>query len=95
MCNPLKQRTYKILLTKEPERVYTATVPVLPGCIIYGDNVDHAIAMAKEAIELYIERLEKRVSQFLMIVIPFNIHFPLEFLFKRLDQKRLEKNGFE
>lgn len=56
----MKQRTYKILLTKEPEGAYTATVPVLPGCITYGDNVDHAIAMAKEAIELYIEHLEEK-----------------------------------
>lgn len=56
----MKQRTYKILLTKEPEGAYTATVPVLQGCITYGDNVDHAIAMAKEAIELYIEHLEEK-----------------------------------
>jgi predicted RNase H-like HicB family nuclease len=56
----MKNRTYKILLTKEPEGVYTATVPALPGCITYGDNVDHAISMAKEAIELYIENLREK-----------------------------------
>ena len=32
-------------------------LPALPGCITCGDNVDEAIAMAKEAIELYIESL--------------------------------------
>ena len=53
------QLTYKILLHKEPEGQYTATVPALPGCITYGENVDHAIAMAKEAIELYIEQLQE------------------------------------
>lgn len=52
--------TYKILLHKEPEGQYTVTVPVLPGCITYGENVDHAIEMAKEAIELYIEELQER-----------------------------------
>lgn len=51
----MTNRTYKILLTKEPEGAYTATVPALPGCVTYGDNVDHAIPMAKEAIELYLE----------------------------------------
>jgi antitoxin HicB len=56
----MKNRTYKILLTKEPEGAYTATVPALPGCITYGDNVDHAISMAKEAIELYIENLREK-----------------------------------
>ena len=50
--------TYKILLTKEPEGTYTANVPALPGCITYGENIDHAIEMAKEAIELYIETLQ-------------------------------------
>lgn len=54
------QRTYKIMLHKEPEGQYTATVPALPGCITYGDNIDHVIAMAKEAIELYIEFLQEK-----------------------------------
>lgn len=56
----MKARTYKILLTKEPEGVYTVTVPALPGCITYGDNVEHAILMAREAIELYIENLRDK-----------------------------------
>ena len=33
-------------------------VPALPGCITYGDDVDHAMAMAKEAIELFLETLK-------------------------------------
>ncbi len=56
----MTNRTYKILLNKEPEGAYTAIVPALPGCITYGDNVDHAISMAKEAIELYIEHLQEK-----------------------------------
>ena len=54
------QLTYKILMHKEPEGGYTVSVPALPGCITYGDSVDHAIAMAKEAIELYVEELQDR-----------------------------------
>jgi antitoxin HicB len=56
----MRSRTYKILLTKEPEGAYTASVPALPGCITYGDNIDHAISMAKEAIEVYIEHLQEK-----------------------------------
>lgn len=52
--------TYRILLNKEPEGQYTVTVPALPGCITYGENVDHAIEMAKEAIAVYIEELRSR-----------------------------------
>jgi antitoxin HicB len=56
----MRNLTYRILLTKEPEGAYTAVVPALPGCITYGENVDHAISMAKEAIELYIENLQDK-----------------------------------
>ncbi len=52
--------TYKIHLHKEAEGGYTVSVPVLPGCITYGEDVDDAITMAKEAIELYIEELQER-----------------------------------
>ncbi|MBN8573090.1 MAG: type II toxin-antitoxin system HicB family antitoxin [Candidatus Kapabacteria bacterium] len=52
--------TYKIHLHKEAEGGFTVSVPVLPGCITYGKDIDEAIAMAKEAIELYIEELQER-----------------------------------
>ena len=55
----MRNLTYKILLTQEPEGAYTATVPALPGCITDGEDIDHAILMAKEAIELYIEHLHE------------------------------------
>lgn len=52
--------TYKILLHKEAEGGFMVTVPALPGCITQGDDLDEAMAMAKEAIELYIEELKER-----------------------------------
>lgn len=56
----MKNYTYKILLHKEPEGGFTVTVPALPGCITYGEDIDETIEMAREAIELYIEELESR-----------------------------------
>ncbi|MBF8277429.1 MAG: type II toxin-antitoxin system HicB family antitoxin [Planctomycetota bacterium] len=53
----MKLLNYRILLRKEPEGGYTVVVPTLPGCITYGDTIDEAIKMAKEAIGLYIESL--------------------------------------
>jgi antitoxin HicB len=50
--------SYRVLLRKEPEGGYTVIVPSLPGCVTYGDTVEEAIEMAKEAIELYIESLK-------------------------------------
>jgi len=58
--NSATLRHYKIMLHKEPEGQYTVTVPALSGCITFGNNVEHAILMAKEAIELYIEELNAR-----------------------------------
>ena len=51
--------SYRILLRKEPEGGYTVIVPSLPGCITYGETIEEAIEMAKEAIELYIESLKE------------------------------------
>ncbi|WP_436416720.1 type II toxin-antitoxin system HicB family antitoxin [Petrimonas sp.] len=52
--------TYNIQLRKENEGGYTVIVPALPGCITYGETVDEAIEMAKEAVELYVEELAER-----------------------------------
>ena len=54
------QLTYKILMHKELEGTYTVSVPALPGCITYGETVEHSMLMVKEAIELYIEELKER-----------------------------------
>jgi len=53
------EKTYnlRIMLRKEPEGGYTAFVPSLPGCVTYGDTIDEAREMVKEAVELYIESL--------------------------------------
>ncbi len=52
--------TYKILLQKETEGGFTVMVPALPGCITYGEDIDEAKLMAKEAVEQYIEELQAR-----------------------------------
>ncbi len=50
---------YRVIFRKEPEGGYTVNVPSLPGCITFGDTIDEAIEMAKEAILLYIDSLKK------------------------------------
>jgi antitoxin HicB len=54
----MKSLNYRIRLIKEEEGGYTVVVPVLPGCVTFGETLDEAIAMAKEAIEGYIETLK-------------------------------------
>jgi antitoxin HicB len=59
----MQHLSYRILLRKEPEGGFTVIVPSLPGCVTYGETMDEAIEMAKEAIELYIESLEAHDDQ--------------------------------
>ena len=55
----MKQCTYRILITPEEEGGFSVSVPSLPGCFTQGETIDEAIAMAKEAVSLYIESLEE------------------------------------
>ena len=57
--NSMKVLNYRIRLKKEPEGGYTVMVPLLLGCVTYGETIEEAIDMAKEAIELYIESLKE------------------------------------
>lgn len=57
----MEQSLYQILLTPEEEGGFSVSVPALPGCFTQGETMDEAIEMAKEAISLYVESLEKDV----------------------------------
>lgn len=49
---------YTIILHPDIEEGgYTVTVPALPGCVTQGETLEEAIAMAKDAIRLYIDTL--------------------------------------
>ena len=49
--------TYTVHLEPAEEGGYTVTVPALPPVVTEGDTYDEALAMAEEAILLYIEHL--------------------------------------
>ncbi|MCU0637743.1 MAG: type II toxin-antitoxin system HicB family antitoxin [Methanothrix sp.] len=53
----MKTLNYRIRLEREDEGGYTVIVPTLAGCVTFGETVEEAIEMAKEAIEGYIETL--------------------------------------
>ena len=48
---------YTIVLIPEDEGGYSVEVPLLPGCVTQGETREEAIAMAKDAIQLYLESL--------------------------------------
>lgn len=53
----MSQYQYTIILHPDTEEGYTVTVPALPGCVTQGETLEGAIAMAKDAIRLYVESL--------------------------------------
>ncbi|MBI3290262.1 type II toxin-antitoxin system HicB family antitoxin [Candidatus Microgenomates bacterium] len=55
----MKILNYTIIYNAEPEGGFTVTVPSLPGCVTYGGNLEEAKKMAKDAIGLYLESLQK------------------------------------
>ena len=48
-------QSYAVLLVPDPEvGGFTVTVPAIPDIVTEGDSEEHALAMAKEAIALYL-----------------------------------------
>jgi predicted RNase H-like HicB family nuclease len=50
---------YTVYLRPEPEGGYTVIVPSLPGCITWGEDIQEARSMARDAIETYLASLKK------------------------------------
>ncbi|PJC30261.1 antitoxin HicB [Candidatus Roizmanbacteria bacterium CG_4_9_14_0_2_um_filter_39_13] len=55
----MKKRVFKYtaVFQKEPEGGYTVYIPILPGCVSYGKDLDEAQKMIQEALELYLESM--------------------------------------
>lgn len=47
----------KVVLEKDEDGVFVATVPALPGCISQGKTEKQALKNIKEAIELHVHTL--------------------------------------
>jgi hypothetical protein len=70
-----KTRTYRIVLRKEPEGAYTALVPSLPGCITWGENVEHALKWQGKPLKVISLFCKKKANQYQMITRLSNTHF--------------------
>jgi antitoxin HicB len=52
-----KSHEFEIVLQPEADGGFSVSVPALPGCHTQGDTREEAVAMAKDAIEGYLEVL--------------------------------------
>jgi antitoxin HicB len=55
----MERREYEIGLVPEAEGGFSVFVPELPSVATQGETVQEAIAMAREAIELYVEAMDE------------------------------------
>jgi predicted RNase H-like HicB family nuclease len=47
--------SYTVVLEREADGGFVASVPALPGCVTQGDSREEVLSNIREAIELYIE----------------------------------------
>ena len=52
-----EQHDFEVVLTPQAEGGYTVSVPDLPDVVTEGETREEALAMAKEAIEGYLESM--------------------------------------
>lgn len=54
------QREVAVVFEPQPEGGYSVYAPELPGMVTQGKTLEEAIAMAEEAIELYVVSMRER-----------------------------------
>jgi len=50
---------FNVLVERDEDRYYVATVPSLPGCHTQAKSLDELTERAKEAIEVYLEATQQ------------------------------------
>jgi antitoxin HicB len=50
--------TYTVVFVREEDGRYAVSVPALPGCHTWGENLPHAVQMVEEAMECHLESLQ-------------------------------------
>ncbi len=62
------EKTFEVVIEKDEDGIYVASVPELPGCHTQADTLKELEENIKEAIEAYLESLgddEKPVTKFI------------------------------
>ncbi|HEV2109432.1 MAG TPA: type II toxin-antitoxin system HicB family antitoxin [Thermomicrobiales bacterium] len=48
-------RRYRVVISPEPDgSAWNAVVPALPGCRTWGESIEEALAMAQDAVAVYL-----------------------------------------
>jgi len=55
----MKNRTYRVIISKDPEGGYLADIPTLKYCMSSGDTIEEAMENIREALEGVLEVMEE------------------------------------
>jgi len=58
------KKTFEVVVEKDEDGVYVASVPELPGCHTQADSLKELTANIKEAILAYLESFESELRVF-------------------------------
>lgn len=53
------KKTFEVVIEQDEDGIFVASVPELPGCHTQGDSLVDVKVNAKEAIEAYLESMDK------------------------------------
>jgi len=59
----VKVLEYNVIFTSDPKGGYSVYVPDLPGCISQGETFEEAKKNIQEAIELYLEEVDRELYE--------------------------------
>lgn len=67
----MKQLKYSVVIERDEDGLYIASIPELPGCHTQARSIDEVMSRIKEAAELYLEAtgLEPSENEFVGIQI--------------------------
>ena len=60
---------YRVIIEQDEDGVFVAECPTLPGCISQGKTREEALESIKDAIQGYIESLQKHGEAIPIIII--------------------------
>jgi len=75
MVRKMKKYNFTILIEKDEDRIFVASVPALKGCHTQANSIEELLPRIKEAIELCLEDEDEEFTQNQFVGVQQNLFF--------------------
>jgi len=75
MVRKMKKYNFIILIEKDEDRIFVASVPALKGCHTQANSIEELLPRIKEAIELCLEDEDEEFTQNQFVGVQQNLFF--------------------